>query len=290
MRWLPIVWTSFALAATCGFSGAARAERLVLVAGGKSEVSQEPVAATSAKLDAPFGVDFNRQGTLFLVEMKGQRVREIDPSGELQTIAGTGKQGATGDDGPALRATFNGSHNLVVAPNDEIYIADTWNNRIRKIDPAKRTIHAFAGTGTKGFGGDGGPASQAEFGGVYCIALAPGGEMMYVADLDNRRIRSVNMKTGVVDTVAGDGSRGAPEDGADAKRAPLVDPRAVAADGEGNVYILERSGNALRVVDPRGRIRTLIGPGAEACTDETGKQPLRSKGPSICASISKGMS
>lgn len=236
-----------------------RAESLVLVAG--TGHSPDGSAAVLGALDGPFGVDFDRDGSMYIVEMVGQRVRKVDRKGILTTFAGTGGKGNRGDGGPALEAEFNGMHSLVVSPRNTIYVTDTWNNRVREIDPATGRISAFAGTGEKGFDGDGGPALRARFGGVYCVALDPLGKHMYLADLDNHRIRAVDLGTGVVETVAGNGKRGLPDDGAVAREAPLVDPRAVAADGEGNVYIVERSGHAVRVVGPDGKIRTIIGTG-----------------------------
>ncbi len=235
-----------------------RADQITLVAGGDG-AEGEP--ATRARLQAPFGVDFDRSGNLLIVELTGQRVLKVDPRGILTRLAGTGKKGHEGDGGPALKAEFNGMHSLAVASGGDLYLADTWNNRVRKIDGKTGTISAFAGTGTKGFGGDGGPAAKAQFGGIYCVALDPKGEKLYLADLDNRRIRRVDLKTGLVSTVAGNGQKGVPVDGAEAVKAPLVDPRAVAVDRKGNVYILERSGHALRVVDEQGKIRTVAGTG-----------------------------
>jgi sugar lactone lactonase YvrE len=156
-----------------------------------------------------------------------------------------------------------------MAKNDDIYLADTHNHRVRKIDHKTGLISTFAGS-EKGFGGDGGPAAQAKFSGIYCATLDPANERILVADLDNRRIRAVNMKTGVVTTVAGNGERGVPQDGATAAAAPLVDPRAVTADASGNVYVLERSGHALRVVDREGKIRTLVGTGQKGNSGDGG--------------------
>lgn len=223
-----------------------------------------------ARIEAPFGVDFDRDGNLYLCEMVGQRVRKLDAKGALTTIAGTGKKGSAGDDGPGSAAEFNGMHSLALAADGTLYLADTWNNWVRKLDVKSGKIANFAGTGEKGFAGDGGPAARAKFGGVYCIALDPKGEQMYVADLDNRRIRGIDLKTGIVRTVAGNGKRGVPEDGAEAVNAPLVDPRAVAADAKGNVYVLERGGHALRVVDRDGKIRTVVGTGKAGATGDGG--------------------
>ncbi len=247
----------------------AHAARIVLVAGGGTNTADK-VPATEARLGAPFGVDFDRTGNLFLVEMTGQRVRRMDTKGILTTIAGNGAKGGAGDGGPAARAQFNGIHNLAVTPNGDIFLADTWNNRVRKMEAKTGTISTVAGTGEKGFSGDGGPAPQAQFGGIYCASFDAQAEQLYLADLDNLRIRAVNLKTGVVRTVAGNGQRGVPPDGADAVNAPLVDPRAVIADRLGNVYILERSGHALRVVDVGGKIRTVAGTGQKGAGGDGG--------------------
>ncbi len=237
----------------------AHADRLVLVAGGGNDIDK--VTATMAKLDGPFAVDFDSHGNMYIAEMTGQRLLRVDAKGQLAIVAGTGKKGNGGDDGPAPQATFNAMHNLACSADDSIYLADTWNNRIRKFDPATGIITAFAGTGAKGYSGDGGPALKATFTGIYSLAFNFPPTKLYLADLENRRIRVIDIKTGTVDLFAGNGKRGVPPDGANAKGTPLVDPRAVTVDRQGNVYILERSGNALRVVDSHGKIRTVAGTG-----------------------------
>jgi sugar lactone lactonase YvrE len=283
----------------CGGSGIARSDeskrgndisrteatnRLTLVAGGGT--GGDGSAATQAKLVAPFGVGFDSKGTLFFVEMTGHRLRKIGQDGLVATIAGSGREGSGGDAGPAARAELNGPHSLVVARNDEIFIADTWNNRIRKIEPRTGAITNVAGTGRKGFSGDGGPATDAEFGGIYCVALDESNRTLCLADLDNRRVRQIDLKTGIVTTLAGNGKKGVPVDGADARQSPLVDPRAVALDGQGNVYILERSGHALRVVDRAGKIRTLAGTGQAGDSGDGGDaRQARMNGPKhLCVS------
>ena len=97
------------------------------------------------------------------------------PDGLVTTLAGTGRKGDGGDDGPAAQAELNGPHSLAVTANGDIFVADTWNNRVRKIDARSGRITNVAGTGRKGFSGDGGPATQAEFGGIYCLALDEAG-------------------------------------------------------------------------------------------------------------------
>jgi DNA-binding beta-propeller fold protein YncE len=188
----------------------------------------------------------------------------------LTTLAGTGKRGDAGDGGPAKNAQFNGMHNLIVGPDGSVYLADSFNARIRRYDPKTGTVSTFAGTDKKGYSGDGGPARKSEFGETICIAFGPGAKAMYVADIRNRRVRAIDMKTGTVTTFAGNGEKGVPKDGAPAKDQPLVDPRAVTADARGNVYILERSGHALRVVTPDGAIRTVAGTGQKGIGGDGG--------------------
>ena len=245
------------------------AEKIVLVMGGGTETnSPDP---KTVKLNGPFGVDFDRRGNMFVVDMNGNCLRRWDPRGTLSLIAGTGEKGFAGDGGPALSAQLNGPHNIAVAPDGKVYIADTWNNRVRVIEPKERTISTVIGTGAKGFSGDGGPAANAEFGGIYCAALDPQFQNLYLADLDNRRIRKVNLKTGIVQTVAGNGKKDVPLDGTMATNAPLVDPRAVAVDNTGVVFILERSGHALRFVDTEGKIWTIIGDGEKGFSGDGGE-------------------
>ena len=261
MKLLPLIAFLLTAAFTCA------AERIVLVAGGGSNTNTTlPLKATEAQLNAPFGVDFDAAGNLYLVELTGLRVRKLDKSGMLTVIAGTGEKGDV--NGPALKAQFNGIHNLAVA-GLEVFLADTWNHRVRLLNLASGEVRTVIGTGEQGFAGDGGPAASAKFGGIYCVSRG-GDRQLYLADLDNRRIRAVNPRTGIVRTVAGNGQKGVPADGAKAVEAPLVDPRAVIADAKGRVYILEREGHALRVVDTDGKIKTVVGTGRKGNTGDGG--------------------
>jgi sugar lactone lactonase YvrE len=131
-------------------------------------------------------------------------------------------------------------------------------------------ISTFAGVGTKGFGGDGGPAAQASFGTVIQVALSPDAKFLYVADIDNKRVRRIALATGMVETVAGTGKGGKPEDGAPAKESPLSDPRAVTVAADGSFYVLERGGHALRFVDAEGKIRTVAGTGKPGLSGDGG--------------------
>jgi sugar lactone lactonase YvrE len=239
-----ILVTLFAIAT------AAHAGQLTLVVDGRDGV----------KLHEPFAAALDATGNMFICEESG-RILKLDAKGVLKVIAGDGGKGYSGDGGPAAKAQLHFPHNLIVAPNGDLLIADTLNNCVRKIDAKSGVITTIAGTGEKGFAGDGGPAAKAKFNGTFSIALDRAGKQLYICDLGNRRIRAMNMKTGIVKTVAGNGQRGVPTDGADATASPLADPRAVCVDSKGNIYILERGGHALRVVDRAGKIRTVAGTG-----------------------------
>ena len=285
---LMIVMAAIAWQATTGsINDPGGAGRLVLVAGGGA--GGDGASADRAKLISPFGTGFDSEGTLFFVEMTGHRVRKIGADGLVVTLAGSGREGNGGDGGPAAQAELNGPHSLLVARNGDVLVSDTWNNRVRKIDARTGRITNVAGTGRKGFSGDGGPATQAEFGGIYCLALDEASQTLDLDDLDNRRIRRVDLKTGLVSTIAGNGKKGIPVDGADARSAPLVDPRANALDNRGNLYILERSGNALRVVDRSGKIRTVAGTGKQGDSGDGGDAlKARMNGPKHLCTDARG--
>lgn len=251
------------LGAQCAF-----ADRVVLVAGGGT--ASGAASALEARLNTPFGVDFDAVGRLNFVEMNGQRVCRIDPQGQLTVIAGNGQKGYSGDGHPATQAQFNLLHNLSISPQGDIYLADTGNRVVRKIDSQTGLISTIAGTGEKGFSGDGGPAVKAKFGGIYCVTVSPDGKLLYLVDLDNRRIRVVDIQSGSVETVAGNGQSGVPLNHTPARDQPLVDPRAVMADKTGRVYVLERGGHALRVVDEQGQITTIVGTGKKGHSGDGG--------------------
>jgi sugar lactone lactonase YvrE len=226
--------------------------------------------AKSSPLTSPFGVDFNSHGDMWIVELEGGRVHRFDAAGKLHHAGGDGTISYKGDGEKLAAATFNGMHNCAVTPNGDLYIADSWNHCVRKVNAATGVISTIAGTGQKGFSGDGGPATAATFDFVMCITLNPTSDVLHIADLNNHRIRAVDLKSGLVTTVAGNGRKGVPKDGDVATQSPLVDPRAVAQDSKGNIWILERGGHAIRAVLPDGTIQTIAGTGTKGFTDGKG--------------------
>ena len=257
--------TVLCLAATLTLTATAAAQRARsrVVIGESLSDNENP---QPDQLHSPFGVDFDAAGNMYLVELEGGRVHKLDTAGVLSTIAGDGSKNYTGDGGPAAKATFNGMHNIAVTPAGDLYIADSWNHCVRKIDAQTGMISTIAGTGKAGFAGDGGEATKAQFNFLMCVSLNTTNDKLYVADLKNFRIRMIDLKTKLVSTVAGNGKKGVPQDGSVATESPLVDPRAVAVDSKNNVYVLERSGNALRVVSADGKIKTVVGTGKRGTT------------------------
>ncbi|MEY3608704.1 MAG: hypothetical protein RLZZ447_1492 [Verrucomicrobiota bacterium] len=226
---------------------AVAAERIELVAGGTRDEPGLP--ATETRLREPFGVEFDASGALYIVEMgAGNRLLRRDAAGRLEVVAGQLTPGDGGDGGPALAARFNGPHNLAILPDGRVLLADTWNGRVRRFDPARGTVDTLPGYGV--------PAARARGNGPYCITLDFTGHRLLIADL--RQVLELDLATGRARPVAGNGDKGVPADGAVATEAPLTDPRAAAYDRQGNLYVLERNGHALRVVDRAGRIRTVV--------------------------------
>jgi DNA-binding beta-propeller fold protein YncE len=261
-RLLPLALLVFGLAPL-------RAEKIVLVAG--TGTTEKDAPAAQCALHEPFCTEFTPSGDMIIAEMEhGNRVLKVGKDGVLHVIAGTGQKGASGDGGPAAAATFGGIHNFVVRRDGDLLIADSFNSLLRRIDAKSQVITTMAGGAKKGFAGDGGPAKDAQFSTLIQIAMNPAGTRLYCADIGNHRIRRIDMATNIITTVAGNGKAGVPEDGAEAVSAPLVDPRAVTPDAEGGFYILERSGNALRYVDPDGKIKTVVGTGAKGLSGDGG--------------------
>lgn len=207
-------------------------------------------------LKNPFGVAFNDNGEMLIAEYEGGRLWKYANNEKLHQLA---------KDTP-----FNGMHNLSRTSDGQIYISDTRANLIRKLDEKTGKITIVGGTGESGYNGDDIPAIRAKLNDPISISLSPDDKRLYIADIRNRRVRYINLETGIIHPVAGNGETGIPKDGASATESPLLDPRGVAEDSQGNVYILSRRGHALRVVRPNGHIYTVAGTGEPSAADGPG--------------------
>ena len=190
-------------------------------------------------LDTPFSVGFDQEDNMYIVEYSGGRIHKWSAGGKLEHIGGKHRTpGYDGDGGPALSATFQDMHNVVVLDNADLLISDHKNHAVRRFNHAAGTITTYAGNRQAGFSGDGGPASQAGFNMVMSVGLSPDRETLTVSDIRNRRIRAIDLRSRTVTTLAGNGRKGVPVDGAPAIKAPLFDPRAAEFDKAGNLYTL----------------------------------------------------
>ena len=217
--------------------------------------------AGSAQLNEPFMCAFDRLGNLYVAEAMNHCVRRIDGrSGVITTVAGTGELGYGGDGGPAIRATFNQPYALDIADNGDLYVVDRLNAVIRKVDAASGTISTVAGTGAPGSGGDGGAVTQAALREPNdCFLDRRGG--LLIADVQDHRIRRLDLAAGVIATFAGNGDKARAGDGRPATEASIFGARAVCQDGNGNTYICEREGNGVRKVGADGIMTTFAGTG-----------------------------
>ncbi len=204
-------------------------------------------AATNAKLRYPTGVAVDNSGNVYIADNYNHCIRMVNPSGIISTIAGTGSSGSAGDNGPAVNAELDSPNDVTVDNSGNIYIADTDNNKIRMIN-SSGIITTFAGTGGVfgGYSGDGGLAINAELNGPMSIAIDNLGNI-YIADEENHRIRKVDA-SGIITTFAGN-SYGYSGDGGLATLAELDNPKGVAVDNTGNIYIADSENHRIRKVD-----------------------------------------
>ncbi|HET9780590.1 MAG TPA: LuxR C-terminal-related transcriptional regulator [Candidatus Dormibacteraeota bacterium] len=226
---------------------------------GASAFSRDGGPATSSSLVRPLAVALGPGGEILIAE--GNRVRIVEPNGRITTLAGTGDAGGAGDGGPANQAQLSTPQALAVDSRGRVYIADTLNNRVRRVDP-DGTISTVAGTGEAGYDGDGKQAAGAKL--DLPTGLAIGfGDSLLIADTGNNVIRQVGTD-GTIRTLVGTGEGAYRGDGGPAAFAALHAPGGLAFDDEGNLYIADTLNQRVRRVDVNGQIETVAGTGVSA--------------------------
>lgn len=216
--------------------------------GGKSGFGGDGAAADKALLVEPNGICLDGKGKLYIADVAGHRVRVVDlKAGTIDTLAGNGKGATLGDGGPLKDAQLFGPRAVAIAPNGKLYIVERNGHCVRAVDLAKSTIERFAGTGKKGYTGDGGKALDATFDGPKEIDIDKDGNV-YVVDTENEAIRKIDAKTGIVTTVAGKGKMKTPGlgDGGAATAAALGRPHGVAVGPDGALYIGDTNSHRIR--------------------------------------------
>ena len=216
------------------------------------------ITATSAQLQQNWGITVDAAGNIYIADQSNSRVRKVNNAGIISTIAGTGSVGNSGDGGPATDATIESPVGIAVDAAGNVYVGDYNNNRVRRIDPSG-IIHAFAGNGYFGFGGDGGSALAASFGHVQGLATDNAGNV-YICDADHNRVRKV-LPSGVVYTIAGNGDTAYGGDTGPATAAAFNTPSSVCVSAAGVVYITDFRNNRLRRISTSGIITAAAGTG-----------------------------
>ncbi len=219
-------------------------------------------------MTTPWGLAVDAQGRIYYVDTGQHVVRRIGTTGNVTTVAGTGTAGSTGDGGPATAARLNGPTRIAFDAAGDLFIADSANNKIRKVSMSTGVISTVVGTGTAGNTGDGGQALSARLRNPYGVTFAADGTM-FIADRGNHRVRKVTT-AGVISTVAGNGSAGYNGDEIAATSARLNNPYSVAVDAGGNLYIADFDNERVRVVDSSGQIHTFAGTGVASIDGDGG--------------------
>ncbi|MFZ5699038.1 MAG: Ig-like domain-containing protein, partial [Pseudomonadota bacterium] len=224
--------------------------------------------AMQALVTAPYGVAVAADGSFYIADPSFHRIRRVSPDGIISTVAGgLSRDDGNGDGGPARWAQMSNPYGVAVAADGSLYIADTGNQRIRRVDP-DGIISTVAGNGTQGFGGDGGPATRAELNLPFSVAVAVDGSL-YIGDTHNHRVRRVS-PDGIISTVAGNGTQGFGGDGGPATQARMYYPYGIAVAVDGSLYIVDRHNHRIRRVDPEGTIRTVAGNGRAGFSGDGG--------------------
>ncbi len=207
-------------------------------------------SATSARLYYPFGVHVDPSHNTYIADTYNHRIRKVDgKTGIITTVAGIGSKGFSGDGGPATSARLRYPFNVFLDSAGNIYIVDTYNYRIRKVDAATQIITTVVGDGAARFRGDGGLATDASIRKSYDVAVDSAGNL-FIADTHNHAIRKVDATTGIINTVVGQGDKvGFEGDGGLATDAKLNSPTGVYVDATGNIYAVDTKNDVVRRVD-----------------------------------------
>lgn len=205
------------------------------------------VGGSDVELAGPYGLTLDSKGNLYIADHNSNYIRKLASDGTLSIVAGTGSRGFSGDGGPAAAAQLRSPYGVAVDAADNLYIADTGNNRIRKVT-ADGMITTVAGNGGERSLGDGGSATDAQFSNPWDVAVDADGNV-YVSDESANRIRKVT-NSGIISTLAGNGTLNSSGDGGPAQASQVAYPAGLAVDSQGRLYIAEPGSGRIRVISP----------------------------------------
>lgn len=235
----------------------------VVAGSGKIGYAGDGGKATDALLNEPYEVRFDKAGNMLFVEMKNHLVRKVDAkSGLISTVAGSGKPGFGGDGGPAIKAQMSTPHSIALDDQDNLYIADIGNHRIRRVDAKTEVIESIAGNGEKKLPENGQTAKNKPLLGPRALFIQ--GSDMWIALREGHSVWKLDLKVGALVHIAGSGKKGFTGDGASAKAATFDGPKGIALGPDGNVYVMDTENNAVRKIDLKsGLISTVAGSGPQ---------------------------
>lgn len=229
---------------------------------GRAENNGDEGEGVKSNIGQPFGVEVGPDGALYITEVINHRVRRLDlKSGRISTVAGNGQKGYSGDGGAATAARLNEPYEVRFDGDGNMFFVEMKNHLIRRVDAKTGLISTIAGTGKPGEGGDGGPAVKAQFNHPHSIALDGRGGLI-IADIGNHRIRRVDLKSNVVETIAGAKKHRLPKDGQRARGNPILGPRALFVDKQQTLWIALREGHSVwKMALDEGVLRHVSGSG-----------------------------
>jgi NHL repeat len=227
--------------------------------------------ATQAQLNSPYGIALDTANNLYIVDRLNACIRVVEATtGVIHTIAGTGQPGYSGDDGPAPQAQLQEPNDIALDSHGRAFIADVRDHRVRVVDLASGIITTFAGTGEAGSSGDGGPAHRAALFGPRALAFGPTGDL-YICLRNDHKVRQVDLRTGIIRTVAGTGERGYTGDHGSALQATFNGPKEIAVDGQGNIVLVDTENHCIRRIDAAsGHVTTVAGTGQPGSSGDGG--------------------
>ena len=226
------------------------------------------VSALTVPVVLPSAIVFDSAGNLYFAETGNHVIRKVDTVGNITTIAGTGTQGFSGDTGPATSATLDSPQGLALDTANNLYIADTHNHRIRRLNLTTGIIATIAGTNS-GFSGDNGPALSSQLNLPTALATDASGNL-YLADTGNHRIRKITSSTGIITTIAGTGTQGYSGDGGPSLSAAVDSPTGIAVDASNNLYLADTHNHRIRkIISSTGIITTIAGTGLPGFSGDT---------------------
>ncbi|MCM2374042.1 NHL repeat-containing protein [Aporhodopirellula aestuarii] len=226
----------------------AKTRVITTIAGtGKSGFGGDGGPATAATFNQPHSLAFDAAGDLYVCDILNHRIRKIDmTTGVISTWSGTGERKTSSDGSPITGSSLNGPRALAFGPDGKCYLALREGNALLLLDPKANTIQRVAGTGKKGFQGNGGPALQATLSGPKCVSLDAEGNV-YLADTESHSIRYLDVKKGTIEVLVGNGRKGDGPDGDDPLACQLARPHGVFVDHDGSIFIGDSENHRVRV-------------------------------------------